>query len=291
MTEDLYATLGIAPKSEAVEIRAAYLALMRRFHPDRNESPDAIERAHAIIAAFAVLGNVEKRLHYDWGRRRAAEAAAAPRRRLSGMMPKALIVAALVLIIVPLSFFALTRPQSSPPVAPPVSSVVARNPVQIADENAIAEPPTPEIPVAAPQPTAIVDPPRQPSLAAEPVPDLDKGPLNRAPREPRRARSGAKPAQSSASTKAHCRAANPGAEAAVCNNDNLSALDRNVVAFYNQSLQFGAATKRGALLDSRVGFLLRREECRSDDCLQAVHLNHLRELVAIVEKRESEPPR
>ncbi len=77
----------------------------------------------------------------------------------------------------------------------------------------------------------------------------------------------------------------------MCNNDNLAALDRSVVAFYNQSLQFGEVAKRGPLLDARIGFLLRREECRSDACLQKVHLEHLRELSAIVEKRELDPPR
>ena len=60
MTEDHYATLGSRRRSEAAAIRAAYLALMRRYHPDKNDSPAALERAHAIIAAFAVLGDVEK---------------------------------------------------------------------------------------------------------------------------------------------------------------------------------------------------------------------------------------
>ena len=60
MTEDYYATLGVAPRSEAAAIRAAYLALMRRYHPDKNEFPEALERAHAIIAAFAVIGDAEK---------------------------------------------------------------------------------------------------------------------------------------------------------------------------------------------------------------------------------------
>ena len=55
-TEDHYTTLGVPPRSEASAIRAAYLDLMRQFHPDKNDTPEAVERAHAIIAAFAVLG-------------------------------------------------------------------------------------------------------------------------------------------------------------------------------------------------------------------------------------------
>ena len=298
-TDDHYATLGIAPRSEATEIRAAYLGLMRRFHPDRNDCPEAIERAHAIIAAFAVLGNVEKRLSYDWGRRRAAEAAAKPRRRWPGAMPKALIgVALAILVVVPLSFIASPRPDSDPPVAPPAAKGVADDPIRVPYENAVAEAFVAEMPVAAPEQTVAEPKPLEPPPAAKKVAERVEVPLpsilppqEAPPREPRQARAIVRPLQQPASAKAQCRFAKPGAEAAVCNNDNLAALDRSVVAFYNQSLQFGAATKRGALLDSRDGFLVRREECRSDACLQGVHLDHLRELSAIVEKRESQPPR
>ena len=58
VTVDHYATLGVSPKAEDVVIRAAYLALMRRYHPDKDGSPESSERAQAIIAAFAVLGDI-----------------------------------------------------------------------------------------------------------------------------------------------------------------------------------------------------------------------------------------
>ena len=50
MTPDYYAILGVSPASEDVVIRAAYLALMRRYHPDRNASAEAAERARAILS-------------------------------------------------------------------------------------------------------------------------------------------------------------------------------------------------------------------------------------------------
>jgi uncharacterized protein len=59
-----------------------------------------------------------------------------------------------------------------------------------------------------------------------------------------------------------------------------------VVTFYNQSLKFGAPAKRGPLLDARIAFLHRREACKTDACLQSLHLAHLREMSAIVEKKE-----
>jgi hypothetical protein len=62
---DYYASLGVARSSEDVVIRAAYLALMRRYHPDTNSSPEAADRAREITKAFAVLGDKEKRREYD----------------------------------------------------------------------------------------------------------------------------------------------------------------------------------------------------------------------------------
>jgi curved DNA-binding protein CbpA len=65
VTPDHYATLGVSPTSEDVVIRAAYLALMRRYHPDRNASAEAAERAQAITHAYQVLSNWRRRSEYD----------------------------------------------------------------------------------------------------------------------------------------------------------------------------------------------------------------------------------
>lgn len=65
MTPDHYATLGVSPTSEDVVIRAAYLALMRRYHPDKNSSAEAAERAQAITHAYQVLSNWRRRSEYD----------------------------------------------------------------------------------------------------------------------------------------------------------------------------------------------------------------------------------
>ena len=46
-------------------IRAAYRALMLRYHPDADPSSEASQRAQAINAAYAVLSNPEKRARYD----------------------------------------------------------------------------------------------------------------------------------------------------------------------------------------------------------------------------------
>jgi hypothetical protein len=62
---DHYASLGVARSSKAAVIRAAYLALMRRYHPDRNPDPQAAERVRSLTAAYAVLGDETKRRAYD----------------------------------------------------------------------------------------------------------------------------------------------------------------------------------------------------------------------------------
>src|SRR4051794_22862965 len=57
--------LGVAPTSPREVIRAAYLHLMRRYHPDKNPSVEAAARVRAITAAYAVLSVAEKRAKYD----------------------------------------------------------------------------------------------------------------------------------------------------------------------------------------------------------------------------------
>jgi hypothetical protein len=67
MALDHYASLGVTRTSESVVIRAAYLALMRQYHPDANIAPQADARVREINAAYDVLGNAEKRREYDRG--------------------------------------------------------------------------------------------------------------------------------------------------------------------------------------------------------------------------------
>ncbi len=66
-TETHYATLGIAPDAEDVVIRAAYKAMMMKYHPDTttDEKAHAEEMAKAINRAYDVLSDPEKRAEYD----------------------------------------------------------------------------------------------------------------------------------------------------------------------------------------------------------------------------------
>lgn len=80
--EDYYTILGVSPGADGAAIRAAYRALMRRYHPDVNASADAIATATAINEAYGCLRDASRRAVYDWERNgrarrlRAAQAAA-----------------------------------------------------------------------------------------------------------------------------------------------------------------------------------------------------------------------
>ncbi len=65
---DHYAALGVSSSSDDVVIRAAYKALMLKYHPDTNKGQGATERAAAINAAFAILGDPQRRANYDASR-------------------------------------------------------------------------------------------------------------------------------------------------------------------------------------------------------------------------------
>ena len=84
---DHYAILGVAPHADRATIRAAYVELMRLYHPDRNPSPSAAARVREITAAYAILSVADRRVRYDLQRPRGVSmprrpaAAHRPRRR------------------------------------------------------------------------------------------------------------------------------------------------------------------------------------------------------------------
>jgi curved DNA-binding protein CbpA len=63
---DYYATLGVTPDADHAVIRAAWKALLRKYHPDTaHDVPDAAELTRTFNAAWAVLGNNNSRIAYD----------------------------------------------------------------------------------------------------------------------------------------------------------------------------------------------------------------------------------
>jgi hypothetical protein len=62
---DPYQVLGISRDATPDEIRRAYKAEARKWHPDRNPDPQAAERFREVAAAWAVLGDAGKRRAHD----------------------------------------------------------------------------------------------------------------------------------------------------------------------------------------------------------------------------------
>jgi hypothetical protein len=139
--EDYYATLDVPPVADRAAIQAAYRALMRRYHPDLNDSSEAATAAQMINAAYACLRDPAQRAAYDQQRAPRARArgtttrsspSAYPRAVWTGPTPRAqpsrpwyrpswdkaigLAVAAIVTVIT----FTITS--TIPPVAPAVAS-------------------------------------------------------------------------------------------------------------------------------------------------------------------------
>jgi molecular chaperone DnaJ len=65
-TRDYYEVLGVERQATSAELKAAYRRLALKHHPDRNPGDRAAEeRFKEISLAYAVLGDEDKRAHYD----------------------------------------------------------------------------------------------------------------------------------------------------------------------------------------------------------------------------------
>ncbi len=76
-----YTVLGVPTGADPQVIRRAYKTLAVKYHPDRNDSPEAVARFKEVSEAYAVLTNDRERKRYARRRRQEHAAREAHRRR------------------------------------------------------------------------------------------------------------------------------------------------------------------------------------------------------------------
>ncbi|KAM7298043.1 dnaJ protein homolog 1-like [Ixodes scapularis] len=65
MGKDFYKILGVGRTATQHDIKKAYRKLAKRYHPDKNKSPDAEEKFKELGKAYEVLSDKKKRDKYD----------------------------------------------------------------------------------------------------------------------------------------------------------------------------------------------------------------------------------
>jgi molecular chaperone DnaJ len=77
-TENAFAELGLAPDATDSEVKAAWRRLVSQWHPDRNDSSDAVAKMQRINRAFEEIRRAGSRVRTDDSAAAAAATAAAP---------------------------------------------------------------------------------------------------------------------------------------------------------------------------------------------------------------------
>ncbi|NJC05206.1 hypothetical protein GGQ97_000999 [Sphingomonas kaistensis] len=297
-----YRTLGVDPQAETVVIRGAYLALIRRYHPDKGGDEADPARAQAVTAAWDVLRDPERRAAYDESRQARFQpeggsivgpAVLMTGNRVRGGAAGRNLFLLLAAGTLGLGWWALGQPQFAPPVqvaapasgpavgAAPPEPVVrpvddersARRQAEVEEE----QPPLPDLrrepdvdtPVVLP-PLPVKDPVRMPVRTADAQPPVRRAAaVERAPavaRVPSKAPAEERPVVAKA-------AAVP-APARV----DLAPLERHLQLLTDQSFRFGTPAKRSRVISSREPFLAKLRNCDSDACKRDAYLRRNAEI-------------
>ncbi len=66
-SKDYYATFGVLPSIDSVAVRAVYLALLKKYHPDVHDGTkdEALKITKEFNEAYNIFGDVKRREKYD----------------------------------------------------------------------------------------------------------------------------------------------------------------------------------------------------------------------------------
>ncbi len=312
---DCYAVLGLSPTAEDVVIRAAYLALMRSYHPDRNGSAEAAARARTITEAYKTIGDPARRAEYDasrWDRQfeiLGYDGEAKPPLRLWPNLPviqwpKAPVIGtvtasalAIVLAVMVLPLAESGRADRAPPrtAESPTDKAVgteeaAATPSRSTEEkrtSARLAPVSPRIEETSRQSAPAAPAPRERvmatrselarAIADQPVPAKADVP-------PRPRRSAAVSAPPPAARPA------PRKPAQVDEKARIAALEGMSSSFYIQSVNHADDARRSQLQQARDLFANSRNACRSDSCIGDAHVSYIRDISRIMTKPKQTNP-
>ena len=287
-----YRTLGVDPEADPVAIRSAYLALMRRYHPDGGGAEADPALAQAVTAAWDVLRDPERRAAYDETRQARFQPggviATGPRVR-GGAAGRNLFLL-LAAGTIGLGWWALGQPQlvtaprmaateatasapfAEPDIRPGEDRAAMRR--RIAVEEPVSEAsgePEVERPVMTAPPLAVSEPARLPMRSVE-VEETQRRPAERV-------------AGPSAGQRAEVRTASASAAAAPSPASppiDLAPLERHLQILTDQSFRFGTEAKKARLTTTGETFLTRLRGCDSDVCKRDAYLRRNAEIGEIM---------
>ena len=310
-----YETLRVVSWAEDAVIRAAYRALMRIYHPDTNQDPEAQLRVREITAAFAVLGDPAKRAAYDAFPTLGNESdtleppsfAAEPRTRWPtrsvGFVSAGMAVLVLGLTVTMWPQF--DRPRQRVPsnrgrnahaarIAPLVEPLPIRNSRELHGQAS---------------PAASDKTNRQPTLAAALAREKISGVANS--RSAIQARYRDRGSQLPIATKvtlpkpgtaaqasnvtagspagASCTGDSSSVNAGKCRDDRLAQVERIAAIFFKQSMDHADSHKQQLLLSARTRSAFSRALCLSSDCVTQSYLRQMRDTTEIMQGRVPTP--
>jgi curved DNA-binding protein CbpA len=292
--QDHYAVLGLKPGAPQAEIRSAYRALMRRYHPDADPTTEAAEQAREINQAYAVLGDPEKRARYDASRVSKQPLKFEPglgvssKRKTSPAAPA--LAVAISLVAAGMVAFAIIPsthplPLGSPNPQRQVRPIATVKSVDSSETRSVLrhEMPrpvalnsvAPDEDLAEPEPVelAVVEPAASINTAVAPRPVLAPASTKAASPEIK------------APASASCPDIVRTPDRLICGDRNLASLDRQLSLLYRQSWDEADEPKRAALLGSRQRFIDRREACETSNCLTTAYVGRLKEISDIMAGR------